>query len=94
MNLLLVLPLIIPATAAALCLAAGRRLRLQRRISAAAAALHLAAGIALFAAVRGGGILVAQVGNWPAPFGITLVSDLFSAIMVVLTGLMGLSVLV
>jgi multicomponent Na+:H+ antiporter subunit D len=25
-----------------------------------------------------------QVGNWPAPFGITLVADLFGAIMVVL----------
>jgi multicomponent Na+:H+ antiporter subunit D len=30
-----------------------------------------------------------QIGNWSGPFGITLVADLFSAIMVVLTGLVG-----
>ena len=35
---------------------------------------------------------VAQTGAWPAPFGITLVADLFSAIMVVLAGLVGLAV--
>jgi multicomponent Na+:H+ antiporter subunit D len=32
------------------------------------------------------------VGHWPAPFGITLVADLFSSIMVVLAGVMGLAV--
>ena len=32
------------------------------------------------------------MGNWPAPFGITLVADLFSAIMVLLTGIMGFGV--
>jgi multicomponent Na+:H+ antiporter subunit D len=32
------------------------------------------------------------MGDWPAPFGITLVADLFSAIMVVLAGIIGLGV--
>jgi multicomponent Na+:H+ antiporter subunit D len=40
------------------------------------------------------GIQVAQIGNWPAPFGITLVADLLSATMVVLAGLMGMAVAV
>jgi formate hydrogenlyase subunit 3/multisubunit Na+/H+ antiporter MnhD subunit len=31
------------------------------------------------------------MGGWPAPFGITLVADLLSAIMVVLTGIIGLA---
>ncbi|WP_372899308.1 hypothetical protein, partial [Stieleria sp.] len=34
------------------------------------------------------GILVLQAGNWPAPFGITLVADRLSSIMVLLAGLM------
>src|SRR5690606_40854150 len=38
------------------------------------------------------GIVAAQMGGWRAPFGITLVADTFSAIMVVITALMGLMV--
>lgn len=33
-----------------------------------------------------------QIGSWPAPYGITVVADLFAAIMVLLAGLMGLAV--
>jgi multicomponent Na+:H+ antiporter subunit D len=40
------------------------------------------------------GIQVSQMDNWPAPFGVTMVADLLSAIMVTLTGLVGLSVAV
>jgi multicomponent Na+:H+ antiporter subunit D len=50
--------------------------------------------VGLLARVWQSGIVAVQVGNWPAPFGITLVADLFSAIMVVLTGLVGLAVAV
>src|SRR5690606_857659 len=38
------------------------------------------------------GVQVSRIGNWPAPYGIVIVADLFSAIMVVLAGLMGLAV--
>jgi multicomponent Na+:H+ antiporter subunit D len=48
----------------------------------------------LLSDVAANGIQTMQMGNWPAPFGITLVADLFSAIMVVLAGLMGLAVAV
>lgn len=40
------------------------------------------------------GIQVTQLGNWQAPYGIILVADLFSAVMVTLAGFMGLSVVV
>jgi multicomponent Na+:H+ antiporter subunit D len=40
------------------------------------------------------GIQATQPGNWPAPFGITLVADLLSAIMTVLAALMGLAIVV
>ena len=33
-----------------------------------------------------------QIGSWPAPFGITLVADLFSALMVVMVGIIGVAV--
>jgi multicomponent Na+:H+ antiporter subunit D len=42
--------------------------------------------------VLSSGILVVPVGNWPPPFDITLVADLFSAIMVVIASIMGFAV--
>jgi multicomponent Na+:H+ antiporter subunit D len=48
----------------------------------------MCADSALFWKTYTEGIQIVRIGNWPAPYGITLVSDLFSAIMIVLTGLM------
>ena len=38
------------------------------------------------------GHVVMYMGNWVAPFGITLVADMLSAIMVVLTGMMAVAI--
>jgi multicomponent Na+:H+ antiporter subunit D len=92
MSLSLILPLIVPFVAAAMAMLAWRRVAVQRWIGVAGAGGQLVAGIALLLIVREEGIQATQLGGWPAPFGITLVADLFSAIMVVVTGLMGLAV--
>ncbi len=92
MNLILVLPLIVPLLTAILTLLARPWRRAQRWLSVLGAAGLLGATLAVLAVVRRDGIHVAQIGNWPAPYGITLVADLFSAIMLVLAGLMGLAV--
>lgn len=89
MNILLVLPILIPLTTAIASLFAWRSLLVQRALSLAGAAGLLGAAIALLAAVRTRGICVTQIGDWPAPFGITLVADHLAAVMVLLTGLMG-----
>lgn len=94
MSSLPLLPLLIPFSTAAVLLLLWRAPGAQRVISVAGAAALLAAGVALFAAVLRGQILVVQVGGWPAPFGITLVADLFAAIMVVLAGALGSAVMV
>ncbi len=94
MNLILVLPLIVPLATAILTVLAGRWRWAQRWLSALGAAALLAAALALLEFVRREGIQVAYIGNWPAPYGITLAADLFSAIMLVLAGLMGLAVAV
>jgi multicomponent Na+:H+ antiporter subunit D len=92
MNLLLVLPLVIPLTTAALSLLAWRRLPLQRALAVAGSVALLGGGLALLALVWENGIAATQMGAWPAPFGITLVADLFGALMVVLAGVIGLAV--
>lgn len=92
MNLLLVLPLCLPLATAAVLLLTWRRPAVQRRLAVVGGAGLLLAALALLWAVWHHGIQAVQIGYWPAPFGITLVADLFSAIMVSLAGLMGLSV--
>lgn len=93
MTALLVLPLALPLATAVATLLLRRSVRAQEAVGTAGAALHLAGGAALLAAVLDGEVLAVQGGGWPAPFGISLVADVFSAVMVVLTGLMGLCAL-
>jgi multicomponent Na+:H+ antiporter subunit D len=94
MTLLLVAPIVVPLAAATVSLLAWRWRRIQRGVSVAAAAALLAAALGLLRVVAVDGIQATQIGGWPAPFGITLVADLFGAIMVVLGGLMAFAVTV
>ena len=65
-----------------------------RWVSVAGNALHLLASVVLLVRVLGEGIVAAQMGGWPAPFGITLVADYLGAVMVVITAITALSVAV
>lgn len=87
MTALLVAPFAVPLTAAVLALLAYRRVRLQRTLGVAGAAGLLIAGLALLVAIEREGPQATQIGGWAAPFGITIVADLLSAIMVVLAGI-------
>lgn len=92
MNNLLVLPILIPLFSGILILLSYRSSRLQRWLGMAGILILLVASLALFIIVLDREILVLQVGSWPAPFGITLVADLFSATMQLLTAIVGLAV--
>lgn len=94
MKNLLFLPLIIPLATAVLGLLAWNRRKLQRIAGICSTAFLTITAALLLLEVQQHGILSAQAGNWPAPFGITLVADTFSALMLLATGLMGLSVTV
>jgi multicomponent Na+:H+ antiporter subunit D len=90
----IVLPILIPLATAALSLLYWRSRQIQRILGVVGAAGLFAASLWLLFTVRKNGIIATQIGGWEAPFGITLVADLFSAIMVALTGLMGLAIAV
>jgi multicomponent Na+:H+ antiporter subunit D len=89
----LAFPLVLPllATAVLLCLR-GMTEKTRLLITLATCAALLVVALVLFSKVAEHGILVLQAGNWPSPFGITLVADLFSAAMVLVTALIGLMV--
>ncbi|MGQ9807652.1 MAG: Na+/H+ antiporter subunit D [Armatimonadota bacterium] len=91
MSALTVIPILIPLGCALASLLARRSIRLQRGLAVAGTAMLLIAAIFLLSSVLRHGVLCTQVGNWPAPFGITLVADILSSVMVMLTGLMGLA---
>ena len=92
MNLALVLPILIPLTAGALSLALWRSIALQRVLAVTATGFLLAASIWLMQSTVDQGILVMEMGSWPAPFSIVFVSDVLAAIMIVLTGIIGLAI--
>ncbi|MEP7207352.1 MAG: monovalent cation/H+ antiporter subunit D [Casimicrobiaceae bacterium] len=95
MNHLAIAPIVLAALSGALLLALHKvALPVMRTLSLAATGAFLVAALALFAQTSGGEPLVYGAGNWPAPFGIILVADRLSALMVLLTAVLALAVLI
>lgn len=92
-----ILPVLLPAGTAVLLLLIGDgapRLRLARRVAIASTLLGLLFAARLALQADEGVLAVYRVGEWPAPFGIVLVVDRLSALMLLLTGCIALPVLV
>ena len=88
MNHLPVLPLLIPFLAT-LVLLVLPRIEMQRTIGLCACLLSLATCLWLTLQVDDDVIRVYALGNWSAPFGIVLVADRLSALMTLLSALLG-----
>ena len=93
-EVLVVLPVLLPFLSAALSLMTWRSQVAQRVIGVGGTALLFVASCVLLYTTYHEGILVMEMSNWPAPFGIVLVSDLLSAIMVLMTGIMAFTVVI
>lgn len=89
---LLILPLLIPLISATLCLFFRNDLEVQQRVSLLAVILLTVSSAVLLNVSLGGEILAISVGGWQGPFGIVLVGDVLSAIM--LTACSGVSLAV
>ena len=94
MRVLVPLPVVLPLLAAAVSMALHRRALAQRVLGFVVLAISLAATIVVLVGVRADGPVATQVGGWQAPIGITLVADLFAAIMLVISAAMVLAVFV
>ncbi|MDP2238859.1 MAG: monovalent cation/H+ antiporter subunit D [Burkholderiales bacterium] len=94
MNHMVILPVVLPALAAALMLALGKtRPAVQRAVGLACTALLFAVAATLLAQAPSDMPQVYALGNWPAPFGIVMVADRLSALLVALTALVALAAL-
>ncbi len=86
------LPIIVPLMTGTLTLLAWRSNILQKILSVVGSIVLLITSIWLLISVQEQGHVVMYMGNWVAPYGITLVADMLSAIMVVLTGMMAVAI--
>jgi multicomponent K+:H+ antiporter subunit D len=92
---LVMMPIVIPLVAGAITLVLDeRRLGLRAAISLGAALLLVQTSVALVWQADETFASVYRLGGWPAPFGIVLVVDRVSAILVLLTSVLGLASLV
>lgn len=87
-----VLPVLLPAFTGALLLALGdAAVGRQRALALSSTALGLALALVLAVVASDGALRVYRLGDWPAPYGIVLVVDRLSALMLVLTQLIALA---
>lgn len=92
-NHWIIAPVLLPAFTAVLLVVAQRGgLRLQRLLSAASVAALLAIAVGLWLLSQGGPLAYA-VGDWPAPFGIFLVLDRLSALMLLVAAVVAAAAL-
>ncbi|MFY8136278.1 MAG: monovalent cation/H+ antiporter subunit D, partial [Aquimonas sp.] len=89
MNHAPIVPIVLPALVAGLMLV-DRRIGSQRALAWLSALLLAGCGAWLVALAGDGWRGVYLVGNWAAPWGIVLVADRLSAMMVALTALLSL----
>ena len=92
--MLVTLPILVPLVASATCLLLWGRSRLHHAIAVGTTGGMVAIAIALLHRVWTEGPQSTALGGWAAPSGIMLIADLLSAIMVLLTAIMGLAVAV
>ncbi|MGJ8676302.1 MAG: Na+/H+ antiporter subunit D [Akkermansiaceae bacterium] len=84
--------IIIPFITALVCLSTGKNPQLTRKVGVFGAIALLASSCTLLYLTILNGHVVIQAGSWGAPYGITLIADLFSASMVCITSIVGLAV--
>ncbi len=93
MNHWIVAPIVLPAILAPFIIMVLRyHLDLQRIFSVAGVVGLLGIALTITVQAGGGDIQVYELGNWPAPFGIVMVLDRLSAMMVLLTALLALPI--
>jgi len=92
MNILIIAPIVFPLIMGIITLSLWHYKKTQEIVNLTGSFVLLCISLLLLDGVLKNGISVLQLGSWQAPFGISLVADTFSAIMVVITGIMSFAV--
>lgn len=87
MDKLIILPVILPLIAGLLFILLRSYIKLQRSFSLVTLGALIIISIMMMLHIQTNGILTMQLGNWQAPFGIGLVADMFSVLLVLTTSI-------
>ncbi|CAI7977827.1 MULTISPECIES: Na+/H+ antiporter subunit D [unclassified Parafrankia] len=93
MSVLAVLPVVVPLLAAGAVLVLRGRVRAQRILALLVVAGVVADAVAIVVIADTDGPLVANLGGWPAPIGITLVADRLSGLLLLTSAVVTFAVL-
>ena len=91
MKALAVAPVFVPLLTLMLAIILRPRHELVKVVSVLGAVVLLFVGLWLVSLASDGVVLAVQLGGWEAPYGITVVIDRLSAVMVAVSGLLGLA---
>ncbi|MFQ5861118.1 MAG: proton-conducting transporter membrane subunit, partial [Dehalococcoidia bacterium] len=91
MSQLVALLVILPLLVAVVAVLFWRHPLIQRALALLTSTAVLGLGLTLLFTAREQGPQVTQLGNWPAPFGIVLVADLLSTLMVSATAVIAVA---
>lgn len=83
------LTVIVPLTTAAILLALWTHPKIRRIVALLGSGLHVLSALNLMNAVKTGEIVIKNLGNWPAPFGITFQADTLSGTLVLVAAVIG-----
>jgi multicomponent Na+:H+ antiporter subunit D len=89
MSNLIILPLLIPLITGIILIFFNNSIIIQRMISGISVLLNVAVSVYLVKEVNDNGILTLAMGGWTAPFGIAFVADMFAALLVLTTTIIG-----
>ena len=92
--MLVLSPVLVPLITAVLTVLLYRHPRAQQATSIGGAAVLLVSALWLIENISADGAVSIAMGSWPLPFAIEVVADRLSAIMVLVTAVLGLGVLV
>lgn len=93
-NILALLPIMIPIFAGIIMLFMGKRPVMHRVVSGISGLLMILAAIWIVAHVFQNGTMVTYIGDWMAPFGINVVIDMASALLLLTTSIITFAVVV
>ncbi|MEE4178746.1 MAG: proton-conducting transporter membrane subunit [Bacteroides sp.] len=92
--MILVLPIILPLFFMVVLIFTRRWLAFQQHFSLLASVILILVSVILLIDVEQNGIATLQVGSWIAPYGITLVVDLLSAIMLITVSFIAIVIMI
>ncbi|MDM5220699.1 Na+/H+ antiporter subunit D [Peribacillus sp. NJ11] len=94
MNNLTFMPVLWPLFTGILLIFFVKKIKLQRGISLFSSLIGIVISLYLVFSVHTQGILTLGVGSWDAPFGIVIVADMLSSLLVLTTNIIGLAILI